>query len=153
MNAHLWPTAVKQFTGRIFRTEIMEGFQVKIMPLKHIAGSKNYEDVLKDDRLNAQCFFDLMPEIVYTGRVGEYKLRCVFFVNLEALYPALSRTEATMQAQIDTEKVLSSYVFTLERFVLGVTAVKDYVFKDATISDMQPHFIYRVDLKILLTNC
>lgn len=148
---YLWPDKVRSYYGRVFRNE---RFEVgKISPEIWITPD-NYIEVLKDYSKDAQCFFDVQPnETVYVNIHG-YDVWLCFMVNLKAIYPNLTRTEATERVQTDVEQLLINSNFTITGMVRGFEGFKGYDFGENPQykADMSPHYLFRFNLKSTYIN-
>jgi hypothetical protein len=152
LTARLWTTNVNLFSGRIFRNEVLTENGLKIVPEIYIDGN-DYKDVLKDDRYDAQCFFDVLPSGEMIGTMEKNTVRAMFMVNLIKLYPTLLRNEATESAKKDVFDILSCNFDNVSGFVSGRTAFSDYEFKGNDVSDMSPHYLFRFDCVSYNVNC
>lgn len=151
-NARLWTTNVKSFYGRIFRNEVLTENGLKIVPEISIDG-KSYVEVLKDNRYDAQCFFDVLPDGSMIGMMEKNIIRVMFMVNLVKLYPTSTRAEATELAKKEVLNLLSCNFDEVTGFVSGRTAFSDYYFEGKDLADMSPHFLFRYDCLSYNTNC
>ena len=152
INARLWITNVNSFYGRIFRNDILTERGLKIVPEISLDG-KSYKEVLKDNRFDAQCFFDVLPSGDMIGTMEKNTVRAMFMVNLIKLYPALTRTEASQSAKEEVFDLLSCNFDSVTGFISGRTAFFDYEFKGMDISDMSPHYLFRFDCISWNVNC
>lgn len=150
--ARLWIGKINSFYGRIFRNEVLTDSGLKIVPEVSIDG-KSYVEVLKDDRKDAQCFFDVLPEGDMVGAMEKNTIRAMFMVNLVALYPTLTRNEATETAKKEVFDILSGNFDSISGFISGRTAFSDYYFPGLDLADMSPHFLFRFDCISYNTNC
>jgi len=147
---YLWPTSVRAFYGRIFRNE-RNG---KISPEVWITPN-NYIEVLKDTSKDAQCFFDVQPNITMNTDIYTADIRLCFMVNLAKLYPTLLRTEATEQVLADVKNLLMEGQFTINGVTTGITGFSDYDFGDdlQSLADMSPHYLFRYNIQTTYINC
>lgn len=151
-NTYLWTTKVRSFYGRIFRNEIPNGYGVKIQPLYYGAVGSEPIEVLKDDRKDAQCFVDVMPNRKMNTDVIEAECRVCFMVNLTAIYPTLTRTEAIETVMNDVKNYIMASQFEFIQLVSGYEAFKDYQWNEDVISDMSGNHLFRFDLKTIYLN-
>jgi len=145
--AKLYPSNTRQFLGRVFR----EQSNGKIKPI-YYTSSDQYIDCLKNDSIDAQCFFDLQPITKFNSSVLECEIWSLWMLNLTALYPTLTRTEATEQAQYDIGRLLDHPSFEITRIVRDFEGFKGYDFSDINVSSFSPHYLLRFDLKLFYSN-
>lgn len=150
-NSDLWEGKTNSFYGRIFRHEKREGFFVKIQPIYYASTGRSI-DVLKDSKKDAQCFFDVMPNVKMTSDVKEAEVRVLFMVNLVKLYPLLTRIESTEQVKKDVEDLILSSGFEFIQCVSDSTAFSDYQWSEDAISNLNENYLFRYDLKLIYTN-
>jgi hypothetical protein len=150
--ARLWTTKTRQFYGRIFRMEVKDGYVVKVKPLYYGAVGADPVETLKDDRKDAQCFVDVMPVRKMNADVIDAECRVLFMVNLTALYPALTRTEAIEQVMLDVKQSIIYSEFQFIQMVSGYEAFNDYQWSEDALSDLKGHHLFRFDLKINYIN-
>ena len=132
----LWTDADTTFYGRIFRID-RDG----IKPMNFVY-PKDYEDVLTDDRLDALCFFDVLPTADYDGGFSS-TVWIQFAVNLSALYGGVTE-RATEYAHEDALKVIKRVGgFSVTGLVRGIEAFADYTGVKVS-DDMQPYYIFRI---------
>lgn len=146
LTANLWTTKTRQFLGRVYRNAV-DG---KIQPLYYTG--EEAIDLLKDDRKDAQCFVDVMPQRKMFADVIEAECRACFMVSLSALYPALSRSEAVECVMADVIGELSQSQFEIIQMISGYTAFDDYIFSGDTSTDFGLDHVFRFDLKTTYTN-
>ena len=151
-NNRLWVSNNRSFYGRVFRNETYSETGTKIIPEISVDG-KSYTEVLKDNSLDAQCFFDVLPSREMIKTMEKNTVRVMFMVNLTALYPALTRTEATETVERDVFNILSSNFDDVSILVSGRTAFSDYKFDGKDIADMSPHYLFRFDCISYNVNC
>ena len=151
--ARLWTSNVRQFYGRIFRNEVNYGYTVKVQPL-YYSNQINAEaiEVLKNDLVDAQCFFDVLPNSKNINGLIEQDIRLMWMVDLLKLYPALSRNEATETFYNDVEEWISNTNFELIGSVQGAQGFKDYQWSEDALSDLQNNYLFRFDLKLFYIN-
>lgn len=151
-NARLWTDKVRSFYGRVFRNERLE--IGKISPEIWITPN-NYIEVLKDDSKDAQCFFDVQPnEPITDDYIHSTDIWLCFMVNLKAIYPTLTRTEATEKVHTDVENLLLNSNFKNNGLVRGFEGFKGYDFGENPQykADMSPHYLFRFNLKSTYIN-
>lgn len=146
LTANLWTANTRQFLGRVYRNAI-DG---KIQPL-YYTGTEDI-DVLKDDRKDAQCFVDVMPTRNMFADVIEAECRICFMVDLSALYPTVSRSEAVERVMADVIYELTHSEFVITQMVSGYTAFDDYIFSEDTSTDVGLDHVFRFDIKTTYTN-
>lgn len=149
LNARLWASNTKLYSGRIFRNFVNES---GIIPTVTTANDK-YVEVLKDKRYDVQCFFDVLPNGEMIGTMEKNVIRAMFMVNLTALYPTSTRAEATELAKKEVFNLLSCNFDQVTGFISGRTSFADYDFVGKELADMSPHFLFRFDLISFNTNC
>jgi hypothetical protein len=147
---NLWTSKTRQFYGRIFRNEKRMGFIIKIQPLYYVGTEA--VDPLKDDRKDAQCFVDVMPDRKMFADVIEAECRILFMVNLLALYPSLTHTEAVEQVMADVKRQIMLSEFETIQMVSGYEAFNDYHWSEDALSDLQNHHLFRFDLLLTYIN-
>lgn len=143
----LYKANTRQFLGRVFR----EQSNGKIKPIYYTSNDQ-YIDCLKNSSVDAQCFFDLQPITKFDGGISECEIWCCWMLNLTALYPSLTITEATEQAQYDIGRLLTHPSFEITRIVRDFEGFKGYDFSDINISSLSPHYLLRFDLKLFYPN-
>lgn len=155
---YLWKGKNRSFYGRVFRNERFVDFGSKISP-EIWTSPNNYIEVLKDTRYDAQCFFDVQPSDTVNTHIHTSDVWLCFMVNLQALYPALSRTEATEKVCVDIEKILIQSDFVYDGLVRGYQGFTGYDWGEDKATqakaDMSPHYLLRFNLKISysISNC
>lgn len=150
-NSLLWPTVSnRSFYGRVFRNERNDSISPEIWTTPH-----NYIEVLKDYKYNAQCFFDRQPDISVNSNVQQATVWVCFMVNLQAIYPNLTRTEATEQVHFDVKEILETRPFQIQNLVTGFTGFESYDWGNdgQARADMSPHYLFRFTTLIDYTNC
>jgi len=150
-NTYLWTGKVRSFYGRVFRNE---RFEIgKISPEVWITPD-SYIEVLKDYSKDAQCFFDVQPNETVNTYIHSSDIWLCFMVNLKAIYPLLTRIEATERIQTDVEQLLINSNFTIVGMVRGFEGFKGYDFGENPQSkaDMSPHYLFRFNLKSTYIN-
>lgn len=150
--SRLWTTKNNSFYGRIFRNENEKNISAKILPLVATTNDK-YIDVLKDTSKDAQCFFDVLPNVEMIGWMEKNTVRVMFMVNLSKLYPTYTRIQATEAAKKEVYNILSSVFDKVDSCVTGYTAFSDYQWIEADGSDVSPHYLFRYDCISFNTNC
>jgi len=151
--ANLWTGKVNSFYGRVFRNE---RFEIgKISPEVWITPN-NYIEVLKDYSKDAQCFFDVQPNTSIVSDIHTSDVWLCFMVDLSAIYPSLTRTEAIQQVQKDVKDLIMMSQFTINGLVTGFEGFKDYDWGENQAnqakSDMSPHYLFRYNLSITYVN-
>jgi len=156
-NSNLWIGKVNSFFGRVFRNERFEGFQSTISP-EIWTSTTEYIEVLKNDRKDAQCFFDVQPiDSVEGGNVHNSTVWICFLVNLQKLYPSLTRTEATEEAHREAQQIIVNSPFEITGLLRGFEGFTGYDWgKDKQFhADKSPHYLFRFDttLEYVNSNC
>ena len=148
---YLWTDKVRSFYGRVFRNERLE--VGKISPEIWIS-TTNYIEVLKDYSKDAQCFFDVQPNETVNTYIHSSDIWLCFMVNLQTIYPNLTRTEATERIQTDVEQLLINSNFTITGMVRGFEGFKGYDFGEnpQAKADMSPHYLFRFNLRSTYIN-
>jgi hypothetical protein len=156
-NAALWTGKNNQFYGRVFRNERFEDFGSKISPEVWISSNEPAVEVLKDNNYDAQCFFDVQPiEGETIGDVHSVEVWICFMLDLLAVYPSLTRQQATEQAHMDTEELILDSAFENPSLVRGFTGFTGYDWgnnADQAKADMHPHYCFRFSTNLNYTNC
>ncbi|MCK5605275.1 hypothetical protein KAR91_25510 [Candidatus Pacearchaeota archaeon] len=120
--ANLWADKTYTQYGRIYRNERDDG----IHPEAFNATTKDYEDVLQNDTLNALSFFDVQPDEDYSN-IFEATVWIAFAVDLEKLYPLITTERATEYAHRDALAQIKKSNFKVTGLVRGFAAFSDYV--------------------------
>jgi len=144
--AYLWTSNVRSFYGRVFRNE-RNG---KISPEIWVTPNK-YIEVLKDSSKDAQCFFDVQPSIPMIADICTADVWLCFMVNLQKLYPTLTRQDATEQVTRDVLDLILQSQFEVKGLVTGITGFSSYDW-ESVLSDMAPHYLFRFNLQTIYTN-
>lgn len=156
-NSDLWTGFNNEFYGRVFRNERFADFGSKVSPEIWISKDEPARELLKNDRVDSQCFFDVQPTDSIVGSdVHSSNVRIVFMLNLEIVYPDLSRQEATEEAHRAAERIIVNTPFESTRLVRGFQAMTDYDWgSDASQAkaDMSPHYCFRFDTDLEFVNC
>jgi len=151
--ANLWTGKVNSFYGRVFRNERFD--TGKVCPEIWLTPD-NYIEVLKDTKKEAQCFVDVQPEIKINYDIHTAELWLCFMVNLSAIYPTLTRTEATEQVQKDVKDILLTSRFSITGLITGYEGFKNYDWGESTTvqakADMSPHYLFRFNLQLIYSN-
>lgn len=151
--ANLWTGKVNSFYGRVFRNE-RNGSNVR--PEVWLAGTDKYINVLKDISKDAQCFFDVQPNTTIVSDIYTSDVWLCFMVNLYALYPSLTRTEATQQVHEDVKDLIMMSQFNINGLVTGIEGFNGYEWGEENTnqerSDMSPHYLFRYNLSITYIN-
>jgi len=145
--AYLWTSNVRGFYGRVFRNE-RNG---KISPEIWVTPN-NYIEVLKDTQKDAQCFFDVQPTVSMIADICTADVWLCFMVNLQKLYPTLTRQDATEQAHEDIKDLLMQSQFEIKGLISGSTGFTGYDWGEAAQADMSPHYLFRFNLQVTYTN-
>lgn len=150
-NNLLWTSLTKRsFYGRVFRNERNDSISPEIWITPH-----NYIEVLKDYKFDAQCFFDRQPNIDINSNVQQATVWICFMVNLQAIYPTLTRTEATEQVHWDVKGIVEHRPFIVQNLVTGFSGFDSYDWgEDGQYkADMSPHYLFRFETFIDYANC
>lgn len=150
--SRLWISNARLFYGRIFRNEVLTENGLRIVPEVSTNG-RNYTETLKDNTIDAQCFFDVLPDAEMIGMMEKNTVRCLFMVDLSKLHPELSRTEATQTVKKEVLNILTCNFDEVDSLVSGRTAFSDYYFQGVDLADMSPHYLFRYDCISYNTNC
>lgn len=150
--SELWTDKKRQFYGRVFRSEMPKDSGIKIRPIYYSAAGSEGVDVLKDDRVDAQCFVDVMPVRKMNADITDAECRVLFMVNLASLYPALSRPDAIEQVTKDVKDVIMSSQFGTVQLVSGYEAFADYGWSEDALSDLAGQHLFRFDLNFTYIN-
>lgn len=148
----LWTGKNNAFYGRIFRTEERDGYTSKIYPLVAIDRNQHIE-VLKDNTKDAICFFDVQPTSELFGTLYKHRIWVMFMVDLEKIYPELTRNEATEKAKHEATRILRVRFDEVTNVVSGYPAFAEYNWQEAGRADMAPHYLFRVECIMYNTNC
>ena len=136
---NLWNGNNTTFYGRIFR--IKKGNDIIPMDYK---GGIDYRDTLLDDKKDAICFFDVLPdEDLYNPTVW-----IQYAVNLKKLYPSVTEraTEYAHEDAINATR-LGSPGTKITGIVRGLPAFEPYAMvKDR--DDYQPYYLFRLNCTI-----
>lgn len=156
---YLWKGKNRSFYGRVFRNERFAPFGSKVSPEVYISANEPAKEVLTDYRFDAQCFFDVQPNDTVNTHIHTSDVWLCFMVNLQALYPDLTRTEATEKVCVDIEKLLIQSDFVYEGLVRGYQGFTGYDWGEDRTSqaraDMSPHYLMRFNLRVSysISNC
>lgn len=153
-NDNLWVGKNNSFYGRVFRNERFENFSSKIAP-EIWKNGKDYVEVLKNDNFDGQCFFDVQPNIAINGNVYTAEVWLCFMLNLQSVYPAIPRTEATEEAHRDTSDIIVYTEFEMNGLVTGFQGFTGYDWgdnADQARSDMSPNYLFRYNLNLTYVN-
>lgn len=147
--AGLWTSNVRAFYGRVFRNERFG----KVSPEIWVTPD-NYTEVLKDTSKDAQCFFDVQPNVQMAADVCTADVWLCFMVNLAKLYPALVRQEATEEVHADVKRLLMQSQLEIKGLITGFTGFSGYDWGDSAQNkaDMSPHYLFKFELKITYNN-
>ena len=156
-NSNLWSTKNNSFYGRVFRNERFGSFPSVISPEVYISADQPALEVLKNDSYDAQCFFDVQPnDPIAGGSIHTSTVWICFMVNLVALYPTLTRTEATEQVHRDAERIIEHSKFDIDGLVRGFEGFTSYDWGGDSYqakADMHPNYCFRFNTKIEYVNC
>lgn len=143
--ANLWvsPLIYTQY-GRIYRNEREDG----IHPEAFNATTKDYEDVLQNDELNALSFFDVQPDEDLNGSRFVADVWIAFAVNLEKLYPLVTTERATEYAHQDALIQIKKSNFKVTGLVRGFSAFSDYILArpEGSMNELY-YFRYNTEIK------
>lgn len=156
LTSQLWTTKNCQFYGRVFRNERFEDFNTKISPEVYISANQPAIEVLKNDRYDAQCFFDVQPVDEVSGDIHTATVWICFMLNLLTVYPTLTRTEATEQAHRDAENIIFNSEFEITGLVRGFHGFTGYDWGEEASqakADIYPNYLFRIDTKLNYINC
>lgn len=148
----LWTGKNNAFYGRTFRTEERDGYTSKIYPLISLPNNQHIE-VLKDNAKDAICFFDVQPTSELFGTLYKHRIWVMFMVDLEKIYPTLTRNEATEKAKNDAIRILKIRFDEVTNVVSGYPAFAEYNWQEAGRADVSPHYLFRVECIMYNTNC
>ncbi len=152
MNANLWTSNVRGFNGRVFRNERFG--TGKVSPEVWLSPN-SYIEVLKDNSKDAQCFFDVQPNIEINTDIHTADVWLCFMVNLAKVYPTLTRTEATEQVQKDVKDLILNSSFRITGLITGYQGFTGYDWGEdsaQTKADMSPHYLFRYNLTLTYVN-
>lgn len=152
-NSDLWNGFNTSFYGRVFRNERVVSLPPKISP-EIWTSATDYIEVLKDDRFDAQCFFDVQPNETIEGTIHTAKVWICFMVDLAKLYPTLTRTEATEECHREVEEIIGASQFRIENMVRGFDGFETYDWGENMQSDVdwQPNYLFRFDTELVYVN-
>jgi len=157
-NSALWVGKDNQFYGRVFRNERFEAFGTTISPEIWLSANKPAIELLKNDNFDAQCFFDVQPtDTINGGDIHNSVIWICFMVDLVALYPLLTRQEATEQVQRDVLDIITTSEFIVTGLVRGFEGFTSYDWGRDTQphADIHPHYCFRFEttLEYVNSNC
>lgn len=143
--SNLWSGKKAVFYGRCFRNERNDG----LIPEISIGGS--YKEVLLQDFNGATVFFDVEP--LRSARVIDSSditanVSIYFAVDLDKLYPGLDRLKQTENAYKDSIDIINHSAFTFNAFETGFSSYSVWTYDKASIDNMQPYHLFRVDTTI-----
>ena len=142
---YLWVGAVNSFNGRCFRNQ-RDG---KLIP--EIKGDRDeYREVLLQDGNDSTVFFDVDPDREMKSKSqSEANVSIYFAVNLEELYPSLSRNEASETAYVDAVDLINGSGFDVTGIISGKEAFNTWGYEDSIFDDMHPYHLFRIDSSIV----
>ena len=148
-NANLWTSVSRSFYGRVFRNQRNNGISPEIW-----TSPNDYIEVLKNDSKDAQCFFDVQPNISITTDLHIAEVWACFMVNLRSIYPNLTRTEATEQVQKDVKDLILMSQFDITGLITGIDGFNGYDWGELpqNKADMSPHYLFRYTLQVIYNN-
>ena len=147
-DSHLWPSKDCKFYGIVDRIENTEMFQIKVSPIIWVDGNE-YIEVLNDDRRDVTAFFDVQPTVKMFSDVMESTVRLIFHVDLNTLYPKMTRMEAKDAAIKEVSIWVDESPFEFSQLVTGYTSISDYNYNKDDESNMHPYFYFRFDLTLI----
>lgn len=146
----LWIGKKNNFYGRCFRN-VTRG---KLKP--EIAITFNdYREVLLQDFSNSTVFFDVDPNRTILGNSDvESEVNIYFAVDLKALYPTLSRNEATETAYSDVSKIINASPFSINGIITGFESYELWDYYRDFIDDLSNYHLFRINTTIIYNlNC
>ena len=147
-DSNLWPSKDCKFYGIVDRIENTEMFQIKVSPIMWVDGNE-YIEVLNDDRRDVTAFFDVQPTVQMFSDVMQSTVRLIFHVDLNTLYPDMTRMEAKDAAIKEVSMWIDESPFEFSQMVTGYTAISDYNYDKDNESNMHPYFYFRFDLTLI----
>ena len=144
----LWPSKDCKFYGIVDRVENTEMFQIKVSPILWVDGNE-YIEVLNDDRRDVTAFFDVQPNVQMFSDVMESTVRLIFHVDLNTLYPDMTRMEAKDAAIKEASMWIDESPFYFSQLVTGYTSISDYNYNKDDETNMHPYFYFRFDLTLI----
>jgi hypothetical protein len=145
---HLWPSinaTKKGYYHRVFRNN-RRGEQIPEI----YVGNGEYKDVLFDDFLSAQIWFDV-AERTDSLSSGQIVRDCgvVVIVNLNEIYPSLTH-RCEEEVHFDVMRVLNRMpkVFEQTGITTGMAAFGNFNTTPLKHADMNPWHVFRFDCKI-----
>jgi hypothetical protein len=143
--AYLWNGKTNSFFGRVFRNERGDSISPEIW-----INTTKYIEVLKDTEFDGQCFFDVQPTDSVDSNVHNATVWICFMVDLNKVYPLLTRTEATEQAHIDTQSIIIDSMFEITGLIRGFDGFSTYDWgsEGQARADMSPHYLFRFNTSL-----
>lgn len=145
--SNLWTGNTNSFYGRVQRT-IRDG---GTFPEWYNSSTKDYQDVILNDKVDSTCFFDVQSNEEYNNRFIADVWIC-FSVNLNKLYPTISE-RATEYAHEDVLKIIKKSSFKPTGLVRGLNAFSEYnLVKEP--DNMNEFYLFRFNARIMYPqNC
>lgn len=145
---NLWTSKDCKFYGIVDRIENTEMFQIKISPIMW-TDENEYIEVLNDDRRDVTAFFDVQPTVEMFSDVIQSTVRLIFHVDLNTLYPEMTRQEAKDAAIKEVSTWIDESPFNFSQLVTGYTSISDYNYNKDHETNMHPYFYFRFDLTLI----
>lgn len=145
---NLWHTKDCKFYGIVDRIENTEMFQIKVSPIIWTDGNE-YIEVLNDDNRDVTAFFDVQPTVEMFSDVMQSTVRLIFHVDLNTLYPEMTRQEAKDAAIKEVSMWIDESPFNFSQLVTGYTSISDYNYNKDHETNMHPYFYFRFDLTLI----
>jgi hypothetical protein len=145
----LWIGKNNVFHGRCFRNKRAEN----LIPEVSIGG--DYKEVLLQDNNDSTVFFDASPTRDVIGATDiDADVSIYFSINLQKLYPGLSRNDATETAYKDVIKYINASAFDFQSLNTGFESFDTWGYEDAEFDNMYPYHLFRIDTTVIYNlNC
>jgi len=147
LRAKLWTTKTVDFNGRVFRNERIVNDETVIIPETYISSTEYKKDVVFNDRKDAGCFFDVLPERTFENGLYTAKVWICFYVNLVEVYPLDTTERVTEAIHKDVHDQVNGTRFNITGLTTGIEAFSEYDLKQVKI-DMHPYYVFRFDTEI-----
>ena len=149
--AGLWPdVSNKIYYSRAFITEKSIGGGKEIIPEVY-TGSKEYQEVLFDDRYNVSVFFTADDARNNLKEKPETVISAIFSVNLDAIYPGVAwRQEENVHADVLQIFQVATTAYSIQSIdmIVGLNAYDPFFKENVKQYDTQPWHVFKLNLGI-----
>jgi len=139
--SNLWNGKNNKFFGRCFRNERNDD----LIPEVIVSGNE-YQEVLLQDFNDSTVFFDVEPERESTSNTRvDAKIGIYFAVDLSALYPSLSRNDATETAYNDVINLINLAGFDVKSIISGFESYATWGYDEASRDSMSSYHLFKIN--------